>query len=132
MRRCRPCALVALHLAALGAASEVAAASRSANLSVVATVARSCVSAPQSLEVTCTKGTVTQVQVTPVTATGASRGSFFGVAGTRGALATEAPFAEKAAPAPFVTSGTAGNGNGVLSAPADDGASETFLVTVNF
>ena len=117
------------------AAPHAAAASRSANLSVVATVVTSCASAPSSLLPVCTRGGPTQIDVTPVAASAFSAfafpGSFFGVRGPMQYLGrAQGPLVGTAAPTPFVTSEPAGTGT--LAAPEDDGASDTFLVTVNF
>ena len=119
-----------LPVIALAVAPAADAASRSANLSVVATVVRSCVVPPPSLELTCARGAVAQVQITPLPAAGL-RGSFFGVPGRplRPFAPARSPLMGAHPPAPLVTSEGAGNDN---RDPAADDTADTFLLTVNF
>ena len=130
MRRPVRGAVLAVTLTAFGAAPDAAADSRSATLSVAATVTTSCVGPPRSLVVTCTRGGVVQVQVTSLGDPLTSRGSFFGISGTSGPRAwAPSPVVEHGAPVPPPATDTADDGTLTLPNEAGSGA---YLITVNF
>jgi hypothetical protein len=133
MRRSGRRVVFGFHLAVLLLATDAAAASRSANLSVVATVAVSCASPPQSVVLTCTKGAVTQVQITPLTTSTLVSGTFFRVPGPARAFSTTPlPSAVSARPEPRVISGMPADASEIPAAFDGDGDTDTVLITINF